>query len=77
MSAIQPTAVVTKPVGWAKANPWIFVIVLFILAIIMFRFREAIARGFAKMATWPIVGRPIAFLTGVQQNNSPPPAAAP
>jgi len=76
MSAIHPTEIVKKPAGWAKANPWVFLIVLFIIAILMFRFRDAIAKMFAKMATWPLVGRPIAFLTGVTQSNAPPPAAA-
>jgi hypothetical protein len=64
--------VVKKPVSWFRANHWVFLIVLFLVVVLVFRFRDAIAKGFAKMASWPIVGRPIAFLTGVQNNNAPP-----
>jgi len=77
MSAFSAAeSVVKKPTGWLKANPWVFIVFLFIVVVLVFRFRDAIAKGFAKMSTWPLVGRPIAFLTGATNTNAPPPAAA-
>jgi hypothetical protein len=77
MSAPDPTALVKKPLGWAKASPWVFAFLIFVLLILAVRFRNTIAGWFSAMAKWPVVGRPIAWLAGVDGTDKAPPAAAP
>ncbi len=40
---------VKAPIGWAKARPFVFVIFLFIVVLLVLRFRHAIARAISKI----------------------------
>jgi|HubBroStandDraft_5_1064220.scaffolds.fasta_scaffold116232_3 hypothetical protein len=51
---------VTAPVGWAKAKPLAFFLLLFIVVLLTLRFRHAIARWIAKipkLGPWLVGGK--------------------
>lgn len=78
MSVIDGAAnAVAKPFGWAKAAPWVFLGMLIVFFVLAVRFREALVRLATSIAKWPLVGRPVAVLTGINGKGDAPPAAAP
>lgn len=44
-----PVEIVKAPVGWAKAKPLAFIVFVFILVLLVLRFRHAIARWISKI----------------------------
>lgn len=54
------TDIVKAPIGWAKAKPVVFFIFLFIVVLLVLRFRHAIARWIAKipkLGPWLVGGK--------------------
>jgi hypothetical protein len=50
----------TAPVGWAKAKPLAFIIFLFVVVLLVLRFRHAIARWIVKipkLGAWLVGGK--------------------
>lgn len=62
------TAPIKKPLGWAKASPWIFALFLLVVFIVAIRFRDTIAGWLAKI---PVVGT---WLTGLTAPKGAPPS---
>ena len=51
---------VKAPIGWAKARPWVFVLLIFIVVLLTLRFRHAIARMIVKipkLGPWLVGGK--------------------
>lgn len=59
MSTPDPTALVTAPLGWAKARPFVFVFFVLVVFLVAIRFRTGIASALSKI---PVIGK---FLTGI------------
>lgn len=56
----EVTDVVKVPTAWAKSRPWIFLIFVFVLVLLVLRFRHQIARLIAKIpkiGPWLVGGK--------------------
>jgi hypothetical protein len=62
------TTGIKKPLGWAKASPWVFALFLLVVVLLTIRFRDAIAAFISK---WPVVGK---WLTGLTVAKNAPPS---
>lgn len=56
----EVTDVVKVPTAWAKSRPWIFLIFVFVLVLLVLRFRHQIARLISKipkLGPWLVGGK--------------------